>query len=552
MFRTKPSPLLHKFFVIGKSWIFLCTLCSCTQPSNVETALDEQILHFGLGSEPQYFDPHLATSVAAHNIISALLEGLVSEDPKTLKPIPGIAQSWEISDDGKIYTFTLRENSRWSNGDPVTAHDFVYSFHRILNPNLGAQYASMLYPLKNAKPLHLGLKSSEDYELGAKALSDHLLELTLEYPIPYFLELLNHYSWFPVHQPTIEKFDAYEKIGTAWTKPMNFVGNGPFCLRNHHINSVIEVAKNESYWDAKNVRLQGIRFYPIEEVYTEERAYRTGFLHLTQSVSTDRIDFLREKYPGELHSEPYLGTYFYRFNNKIPPFNDQRVRRAFSLAIDRKRLVEKVLQGGQSPATTFTPPGTGGFYPNASLHFDPNEAKSLLNSYLQEKGMDKLPPIELTYNTSEGHKKVAEALYGMWKDILGVEIHLLNMEWKVFLSTVAKGEFTLARAGWIGDYIDPHTFLQMWRTGDGLNMTGWSNDLYDNALQKAETSISQEERWANFQICEDLLAKDSPILPLYFYVHLTLRHPSVKGWYPTLLDHHPYKYVYLEKGTTND
>ncbi len=552
MFRTKPSPLLHKFFVIGKSWIFLCTLCSCTQPSNVETALDEQILHFGLGSEPQYFDPHLATSVAAHNIISALLEGLVSEDPKTLKPIPGIAQSWEISDDGKIYTFTLRENSRWSNGDPVTAHDFVYSFHRILNPNLGAQYASMLYPLKNAKPLHLGLKSSEDYELGAKALSDHLLELTLEYPIPYFLELLNHYSWFPVHQPTIEKFDAYEKIGTAWTKPMNFVGNGPFCLRNHHINSVIEVAKNESYWDAKNVRLQGIRFYPIEEVYTEERAYRTGFLHLTQSVSTDRIDFLREKYPGELHSEPYLGTYFYRFNNKIPPFNDQRVRRAFSLAIDRKRLVEKVLQGGQSPATTFTPPGTGGFYPNASLHFDPNEAKSLLNSYLQEKGMDKLPPIELTYNTSEGHKKVAEALYGMWKEILGVEIHLLNMEWKVFLSTVAKGEFTLARAGWIGDYIDPHTFLQMWRTGDGLNMTGWSNDLYDNALQKAETSISQEERWANFQICEDLLAKESPILPLYFYVHLTLRHPSVKGWYPTLLDHHPYKYVYLEKGTTND
>ncbi len=552
MFRTKPSPLLHKFFVIGKSWIFLCTLCSCTQPSNVETALDEQILHFGLGSEPQYFDPHLATSVAAHNIISALLEGLVSEDPKTLKPIPGIAQSWEISDDGKIYTFTLRENSRWSNGDPVTAHDFVYSFHRILNPNLGAQYASMLYPLKNAKPLHLGLKSSEDYELGAKALSDHLLELTLEYPIPYFLELLNHYSWFPVHQPTIEKFDAYEKIGTAWTKPMNFVGNGPFCLRNHHINSVIEVTKNESYWDAKNVRLQGIRFYPIEEVYTEERAYRTGFLHLTQSVSTDRIDFLREKYPGELHSEPYLGTYFYRFNNKIPPFNDQRVRRAFSLAIDRKRLVEKVLQGGQSPATTFTPPGTGGFYPNASLHFDPNEAKSLLNSYLQEKGMDKLPPIELTYNTSEGHKKVAEALYGMWKDILGVEIHLLNMEWKVFLSTVAKGEFTLARAGWIGDYIDPHTFLQMWRTGDGLNMTGWSNDLYDNALQKAETSISQEERWANFQICEDLLAKESPILPLYFYVHLTLRHPSVKGWYPTLLDHHPYKYVYLEKGTTND
>ena len=171
----------------------------------------------------------------------------------------------------------------------------------------------------------------------------------------------------------------------------------------------------------------------------------------------------------------------------------------------------------------------------------------MLNSYLQEKGLEKLPPVELSYNTSEGHKKVAEALHAMWKDILGVEIRLLNMEWKVFLSTISSGDFTLARAGWIGDYVDPHTFLQMWRSGDGLNMTGWANKGYDNALQLAETSTSQEERWKSFQSCEDLLAKETPILPLYFYVHLTLRHPTVKGWYPTLLDHHPYKYVYLAK-----
>ena len=405
----------------------------------------------------------------------------------------------------------------------------------------------MLYPLKNAKIYHSGDKRWEEAEVGVRALDNLTLELTLENPIPYFLELLNHFSWFPVHQPTIEKFGSFEKMGTGWTKPENFVGNGPFNLKVHKINSLISVEKSPTYWDASTVRLQGIRFYPIDAAYTEERAYRSGFLHLTQTVSADRIDFLKENFPEELHFEPYLGTYFYRFNLEAPPFDDVRVRRAFCLSVDRQRLVDKVLKGGQSPAKSFTPPGTGGFMPEDRFQFDPKKARQLLDSYLAEKGMEKLPPIELTYNTSEGHKKVAEALYGMWNETLGVEIQLLNMEWKVFLSTVSKGDFSLARAGWIGDYVDPHTFLQMWRSGDGLNMTGWKNEKYDQSLSMAETSKSADTRWEYFQTCEDLLAKEAPILPLYFYVHLTLRHPSVKGWYPTLLDHHPYKFVYLER-----
>ncbi len=534
-----------------RSWScvsLLLILWGCSQPTNVETALSNQILHFGLGAEPQHLDPHLATSVAAHNILSALLEGLVSEHPKTLEPQPGVAKKWEQSEDGLTYRFILRKDARWSNDDPVTAYDFVYSFRRILNPNLGAQYASMLYPLKNARSYHEGEKRWEEANVGARALNDFTLELTLEHPIPYFLELLNHYAWFPVHRATIEKFDAYQKIGTPWTKPGNFVGNGPFRLSDHRINSVIEVTKCESYWDSPNVRLQGIRFYPIEAVDTEERAYRSGFLHLTQSVSTDRIDYLRKSLPEELHFEPYLGTYFYRFNLNRPPFDDRRVRQAFSLSIDRKRLVEKVLKGGQSPATTFTPPGTGGFVPKSQFPYNPQKARKLLSEYLLEKNLGRLPDVELTYNTSEGHKKVAEALYGMWKDTLGVEIKLLNMEWKVFLATVSSGDFAIARAGWIGDYVDPHTFLHMWRSGEGLNMTGWANSDYDDALMQAETTRSQDERWRSFQVCEDLLAEEVPILPLYFYVHLSMRHPSVQGWYPTLLDHHPYKYVYLEKG----
>ena len=606
-------------------------ISACSAPSNVEKAIDEQILHFGLGSEPQYLDPHLANSVSAHNVIIALIEGLVSEDPKTLKPVPGVAEKWDISEDGLIYTFHLRKNAKWSNGDSVTAHDFVYSYKRILNPELASQYASMLHGLKNARKYHeskrvlgfeilnagqgyangaevslvtsesgtgflgqletnasgsvIGVKileagknysshqfteisdengtgaiirplignlSWEEAQVGATAIDDHTLQLNLENPTPYFLELLNHYSWFPAHPPTIEKFGAFEKQGTAWTRPGNYVGNGPFVLSDHKVNSVIEVKKNPLYWDAKTVSLEGIRFYPIESADTEERAFRSGFLHLTQTVSPDRIDFLKANHPDLIHFESYLGTYFYRFNVEEPPFDDVRVRLAFNLATDRQAIVEKVTKGGQLPARCFTPPGTGGFSPESRFRFDPQKAKSLIKEYLEEKGLKSLPKIELKYNTSEGHKKVAEALQGMWKSHLGAEIQLLNMEWKVFLSTIAKRDFSLARAGWIGDYVDANTFLHMWRTGDGHNNTGWSNSRYDELLELAAKESDTQKRFSYFEECERLIAEHAPILPIYFYVHVTLRNPTVKGWYPTLLDHHPYKYVRLESNSGNN
>ena len=525
---------------------------SCSAPSNVEKAIEEQVLHFGLGSEPQYLDPHLANSVSAHNVIIALIEGLVSEDPKTLKPVPGVAEKWDISEDGLIYTFHLRKNAKWSNGDSVTAHDFVYSYKRILNPELASQYASMLHGLKNAREYHEEGLSWDEAKVGATAIDDYTLQLTLENPTPYFLELLNHYSWFPAHPPTIEKFGAFGKQGTAWTRPGNYVGNGPFTLSDHKVNSVIEVKKNPLYWDAQTVSLEGIRFYPIESADTEERAFHSGFLHLTQTVSPDRIDFLKENHPDLIHFESYLGTYFYRFNVEEPPFDDVRVRLAFNLATDRQAIVEKVTKGGQLPARCFTPPGTGGFSPESRFRFDPQKAKSLIQEYLTEKGLESLPKIELKYNTSEGHKKVAEALQGMWKNHLGAEIQLLNMEWKVFLSTIAKRDFSLARAGWIGDYVDANTFLHMWRTGDGHNNTGWSSTRYDELLELAAQESDTQKRFSYFEECEKLIAENSPILPIYFYVHVTLRSPTVKGWHPTLLDHHPYKYVRLENLVQNN
>ena len=532
--------------------VYLFLLGSCSAPSNVEKAIDEKILHFGLGSEPQYLDPHLANSVSAHNVIIALIEGLVSEDPKTLKPVPGVAEKWDISEDGLVYTFHLRKNAKWSNGDPVTAHDFVYSYKRILNPELASQYASMLHGLKNAREYHEEGLSWDEAKVGATAIDDYTLQLTLENPTPYFLELLNHYSWFPAHPPTIEKFGAFDKQGTAWTRPGNYVGNGPFTLSDHKVNSVIEVKKNPLYWDTQTVSLEGIRFYPIESADTEERAFHSGFLHLTQTVSPDRIDFLKENHSDLIHFESYLGTYFYRFNVEEPPFDDVRVRLAFNLATDRQAIVEKVTKGGQLPARCFTPPGTGGFSPESRFRFDPKKAKSLIQEYLTEKGLESLPKIELKYNTSEGHKKVAEALQGMWKNHLGAEIQLLNMEWKVFLSTIAKRDFSLARAGWIGDYVDANTFLHMWRTGDGHNNTGWSSTRYDELLELAAQESDTQKRFSYFEECEKLIAENAPILPIYFYVHVTLRSPTVKGWHPTLLDHHPYKYVRLENLVQNN
>ena len=532
--------------------VYLFLLGSCSAPSNVEKAIDEKILHFGLGSEPQYLDPHLANSVSAHNVIIALIEGLVSEDPKTLKPVPGVAEKWDISEDGLVYTFHLRKNAKWSNGDAVTAHDFVYSYKRILNPELASQYASMLHGLKNAREYHEEGLSWDEAKVGATAIDDYTLQLTLENPTPYFLELLNHYSWFPAHPPTIEKFGAFGKQGTAWTRPGNYVGNGPFTLSDHKVNSVIEVKKNPLYWDAQTVSLEGIRFYPIESADTEERAFHSGFLHLTQTVSPDRIDFLKENHSDLIHFESYLGTYFYRFNVEEPPFDDVRVRLAFNLATDRQAIVEKVTKGGQLPARCFTPPGTGGFSPESRFRFDPQKAKSLIQEYLTEKGLESLPKIELKYNTSEGHKKVAEALQGMWKNHLGAEIQLLNMEWKVFLSTIAKRDFSLARAGWIGDYVDANTFLHMWRTGDGHNNTGWSSTRYDELLELAAQESDTQKRFSYFEECEKLIAENAPILPIYFYVHVTLRSPTVKGWHPTLLDHHPYKYVRLENLVQNN
>jgi len=515
--------------------------------SNVEAGDREQILHFGNGTEPQELDPHIVTGVPEHNIIAALLEGLVAKHPKTLEPIPAVAASWDISDDGKTYTFHLRDNARWSNGDALTAEDFVWSWWRALQPALGNQYAYMLFPMVNAEAYASG-KLKDFSQVGVKALDRLTLEVRLNNPTPYFLQLLDHYSTYPVHRPTIEKFGQPDERGTRWTRAGNFVGNGPFVLESWKLNKIITVTRNPHYWDADRVRLNGIHFHPIENIATEERMFRAGQLHITGTIPIDKIAVYRRDHPELLQVAPYLGIYYYRLNVRVPHLKDPRVRRALNLAIDREAIVERITKGGEIPATAFTPPDTMGYTATSDLRFDPDEARRLMAA-AGYPGGEGFPVTELLYNTSEGHQKIAVAIQQMWNQHLGVNIRLNNQDWKVFLSSVNLGDYAISRAGWIGDYVDPNTFLDMWITDGGNNQTGWSNPRYDAIIQRlAPAAGSQEERHRLMREAEALLLEELPVIPLYVYTSKSLIQPSVRGVHGNLMDHILYKNVWLEGG----
>jgi len=518
--------------------------------TNVESAIDDQVLHLGNGTEPQDLDPHIVTGVTENNIITALFEGLVSEHPESLSPMPGLAESWKISEDGLRYQFTIRKEAKWSNGDPVTAADFVWSWKRILTPALGAEYAYQLYPVAGAAAFNKGEISDFD-QVGVRALGEKLLEVTLANPTPYFLSLLAHYSTFAVHPPTIEAFGGVSERGTEWTRPGNLVGNGAFLLKSWRLNYLIEVEKNPDYWDAENVRLSAIRFYPIDNAQTEERMFRTGALHVASTTPSSKIAVYQESDPERISISPYLGTYFYRFNVTRKPLDNPLVRRALSMSIDREAIVNAVTKGGQLPAFSFTPPETQGYFPPEgedafSIRYDIAKAKDLLAEagFPEGKGF---PTLELLYNTSEGHRRIAEAIQQMWKKALGIDIQLANTDWKVYLSRTNDLDYDISRAGWIGDYPDPNTFLDMMLTGGGNNRTGWSNPDYDRLIAKAATQSKQEDRYRSFAKAESILNKDAPLMPIYTYTRVTLRDPTVKNWYPNILDHHPYKYIFLEK-----
>lgn len=497
-----------------------------------------QQLVFNNTTEPQTLDPQLMTGVPESRLASALFEGLVGLHPETLAPVPGLATHWDASDDGLTWTFHLRPGLTWSDGTALTATTVVDSWLRALDPATASKYANMLFPIAGAEAYHTG--TGERAGVAAVASDAVTITITLHQPCPYLLSLVAFHTWFPV------PLHAIEAHGPKWIHPGNLVASGAFTLTTWDARERIVLTKNPSYWDAEFVKLETITVLPLEDQQTALQLFEAGEIHWQPAVPAARAAEL--KHNPDYYADAYLGTYYYRFNVTRPPLDNVHVRRALSLAIDRRAVAEEVLGAGQKPATAFSPPGIGApaFNPPAGLGFDPEAAKAELEA-AKASGADLSQPLELLYNTSESHRQVAEAIAAMWQRHLGIQVQLRNSEWKVYLEQMDDLQYDIARSAWIGDYNDPNTFLETMRGGDGNNRTGWANDTYDELWRAAGATSDPEERLAIFAQMETILVRDEvPLAPIYTYVNQGLLSEQVQGWYANLRDYHPWQYLYLE------
>jgi oligopeptide transport system substrate-binding protein len=542
--RFRPAMRRPLAFLVSFVAAAFLGLSGCRRETAVNRGNREQILERGAHSDVADLDPQLAVNITEIDVASALFEGLVAEDPTDLHPVPGVAETWTVSPDGVTYTFHLRTDARWSDGRPMVASDFVESWRRMLTPSLAAENATLLYLLQGAEAYHKG--SLTDFaSVGATAPDPRTLRVVLEHPSAYFLNLLSHPAWFPVPLHVIEAHGSATAPGNRWTRPESFVGNGPFALRRWRPNQEIYVERSATYWDAAKVRLKAIRFHPIDSIDAEERAFRSGQLHVTYVLPFAKAAYYRREAPQYLRSDPYLNTYFLRLNTARSPLDDERVRRALSLAIDREALVQKVLRGGQIAATSLTPPGMPNYTAPAGVRTDLEAARRLLAASPYGASTTR-PPLELLFNTSESLRLVAEALQQMWRRDLGIDVRLINQEYKVVLSERKAGHYQIVLGDWVGDYLDASTFLEPWRSDSSNNHTHWADGEFDTLLFAAARNPDAHARAAQLQQAEARLLEASPVIPLYWNPHTFLLQPSVRGWNPTLLDHHPYKHVWLE------
>lgn len=516
-----------------------------TYSLTLQEANKNKILLLTVGSEPRTLDPQQAQGVTEHHIIMAMIEGLVAPSiDDQAKVVPGMADRWEHNDDYSVWTFHIGENRKWSNGDPVTAHDFVFSYKRMLTASFGAQYSENLFILKGAEDYYRG-KITDFAQVGAKALDDHTLRIELVGPTPYLLSLVQHDSWLPVNPKAILSFGKIDTRDSKWTSAENFVGNGPFKMKNWRPNDVIEVVRNPFYWDAENVKLNGINFYSIENLNTSERAFQAGQLHKTDQVPLDKVPYYRRTHPELIRIDPYEGTYFYRINVARKPLNDPKVRLALNLAVDRDAIVKNILREDQKPATGYTPPGMGDYKPLNKISYDPARARQLLAEagYPNGKGF---PKFTIHFNTMESHRAIAEAIQQMWKEELNIDVGLENQEWKVYLDTQNNKNYDLSRSAWIGDFMDPVTFLSMWTTGNGNNNTNWGNPKFDALIEQAARTGDPNARLEILHQAEDLFLSEAPVVLVYWYTNAYLLQPSVQNWNPLVLGNHNYKYIDLK------
>ena len=506
------------------------------------------VVTHNLNSEPKSIDPALNTAVDGHQVINSVFEGLCRLDEKD-QGIPGIAESWDISEDNLTYTFHLRD-AKWSDGQPVKASDFVYAWKRAVDPATAADYAYQMYYLKNGEAINNGEKPVD--ELGVKAIDDKTLEVTLESVTPYFLQL----TAFPTYMPVRE--DVVSADPEGWALNMDtYIGNGPFKVQEWKHDDVLKLVKNENYYDADKVKLDGIDYVFIVEASTAVSAFESGEIDYMDSVPAEKIAVLEEANDENFKILPYLGTYFYIFNMNQEPVNNPKVRKALSLAINRTDIVEQVTKAGQVPATGFVPKGvsmsdgTTDFQETAGDYNMPiddskvEEAKQLMAEAGYPDGQG-FPTIELLYNTNEGHKAIAEAIQAMWKQNLGINVELRNEEWKVFQTSRNEGNYTVARHGWIGDYVDPMTFLDMWITASGNNDAKFSNPKYDELILKAKSTLGKERDDAMLE-AQAILMEELPVMPIYYYTNAILMRSTVKNAPKSITGPVNYREAYLEK-----
>lgn len=537
---------MKKFLSLLLAGVLLFVMAACTANEDAGKETDskddgkkeeesaEKVLYLNNGQEPTSFDPPIGFDSVSWSALNNLMEGLTRLG-QNHEPEAAIAEKWDVSEDGKTYTFHIREGAKWSNGDPVTACDFEFAWKRLLNPDTGSSAAFLGYFIEGGEAYNNGEGSADDVKV--KAVDDKTFEVTLVSPQAYFLSVITNPAFFPIN----------EKVATEnpqwFAEAESFVGNGPFNLTEWEHDSHFVMEKNDQYWDADNVKLEKINWAIIDDTNTEYQMYQTGELDVSAVPSE-----LSEKLLGEAKVEDQAGDYFYRFNVNMEPFQNENIRKAFAMAVDQKQIVDFVTKNGEKPAYGFVSYGfkdadgkdfreTAGDLIQTNLE----EAKSLLKKGMEEEGYETLPEVTLTYSTSDSHKKIAEALQQMFKENLGVEVKLANMEWNVFAEEQKALKFQLSRSSFLADYADPINFLENFQTGHSMNRTGWSNEKYDQLIKDAKNEADEAKRFELMYEAEKILLEEMPIIPIHFYNQVYLYNDAVSG-----IVRHPVGYLELK------
>ncbi len=521
-------------------FLTLCLACGCTRS---EPRADLVIIN---GPDPETLDPALGTSIEGLRVIASLSEGLTRNDPVTSRPIPGLAQSWDISPDHCVYTFHLRDNLMWSPAEPITADDVVYSWLRVLNPLTAAEYSGQLFYIKNGEALVNG--TIKDPSLaGVHALDSRTVRVELNHPTPFFLDLCAFQTLAVVPRKLIDKY------GEDWMRVRPLPDSGPYLLERWRLNDKIRLVKNPYYWDAANTKSAVVDLLPISAPSTALNLYSSGEADIIwdrDNLPYELTDVLSKR--PDFHTFPYLATYFIRCNTTRPPFNDLRVRKALALTIDKRRLVERFLGGGEAPADHLVPDGTANYDPAPGLGYDPQEARRLLAEAGYPGGKN-FPAVSYLFDSASGggkiHLKLGTEMQHMWEQQLGIHIELKEMEKRVYLDAQNHLDYNLTRSSWVGDYNDPNTFLDLFRGNNGNNRTGWKNARYDDLMERADREGDLPRRAALLKQAETILVRDeAPIIPIYYYVGFNYYDPAkIKGVHPNILDEHPLNAIWKVK-----